>query len=99
MNQLIVTMADGLIVGALYFVVASGFSLIFGVMRIINMAHGATYLAGGYLGWTVASHTGSWVLGLLAGTLGMAVVGLVIQQLLLVIFKETNSVKHWSLSA
>ena len=35
--------------GALYFVVASGFTLIFGLMRVVNMAHGALYLLGGYI--------------------------------------------------
>lgn len=83
MNQLVLTLTNGIIVSALYFVIASGFSLIFGVMRVINMAHGATYLAGGYLGWTVATHTGSWVLGLIAAPISMAIVGVVVQQVML----------------
>ena len=47
----------------LLFVVASGFTLIFGVLRIVNLAHGALYLLGGYIGLTVTVHTGSFVLG------------------------------------
>ena len=44
---------NGLTLAALYFVVASGFSLIFGLMRTVNMAHGALYLAGAYVGYAV----------------------------------------------
>ena len=40
---------NGITLAALYFVVASGFTLIFGLMRVVNMAHGSLYLLGGYL--------------------------------------------------
>ena len=45
---------NGLTFAALLFVVASGFTLIFGVLRIVNLAHGALYLLGGYIGFAVA---------------------------------------------
>src|SRR5512147_3316785 len=45
----------GLTLGALYFLVASGFTLIFGLMRNVNLAHGSLYLIGGYLGYEVAT--------------------------------------------
>jgi branched-chain amino acid transport system permease protein len=83
MTQIIVVGLNGLTLGALYFLVASGFTLIFGLMRTVNLAHGSLYLFGGYLGWSVAERTGNWWVGLLAGTLGLAVVGLAIQQGLL----------------
>ncbi|MBT8426141.1 MAG: branched-chain amino acid ABC transporter permease, partial [Silicimonas sp.] len=41
----------GITLGALYFLVASGFTLIFGLMRNVNLAHGSLYLLGGYLGF------------------------------------------------
>ena len=44
---------NGLTLAALYFVVASGFTLIFGLMRVVNMAHGSLYLLGGYLALTI----------------------------------------------
>ncbi|MFY8102400.1 MAG: ABC transporter permease subunit, partial [Allorhizobium sp.] len=44
---------NGLTLAALYFVVASGFSLIFGLMRTVNMAHGSLYLVGAYIGYAV----------------------------------------------
>src|ERR671917_455020 len=45
-----ITLLNGLTAAALYFVVASGFTLIFGLMRVVNMAHGAFFLLGGYIG-------------------------------------------------
>src|SRR5215207_11299007 len=44
-----ITLLNGLTASALYFVVASGFTLIFGLMRVVNMAHGAFFLFGGYI--------------------------------------------------
>ena len=46
-------MFNGITLGGLYFLVASGFTLIFGLMRNVNLAHGSLYLFGGYLGYTV----------------------------------------------
>jgi len=74
---------NGLTLGGLYFLVASGFSLIFGVMRVVNMAHGSFYLLGGYIGAIVLASTGSWLLALVAGGVAIAVVGVVVQQGLL----------------
>jgi branched-chain amino acid transport system permease protein len=52
----------GVTLGALYFLVASGFTLIFGLMRNVNLAHGSLYLLGGYIGFEVSDATGSWLL-------------------------------------
>jgi branched-chain amino acid transport system permease protein len=49
MRQFTVVTLNGLTLAALFFVVASGFTLIFGLMRVVNMAHGSLYLLGGYL--------------------------------------------------
>src|SRR5690606_7681662 len=61
------------------FLVAVGFTLIFGLMRNINLTHGALYLLGAYIGYTTADLTGSWVLGIIAGTLAVALIGLLLQ--------------------
>lgn len=53
---------NGITLGGLYFLVASGFTLIFGLMRNVNMAHGSLYLLGGYIGFIVADSTGYWLL-------------------------------------
>jgi branched-chain amino acid transport system permease protein len=67
---------------ALLFLVASGFTLIFGLMRIVNLAHGAMYLIGGYVAYAAAAATQSFVVGLLAAAASIAVLGLVEQWLL-----------------
>ncbi|MBO9360306.1 MAG: branched-chain amino acid ABC transporter permease, partial [Thermomicrobium sp.] len=64
---------------ALYFVVAIGFTLIFGVLRVVNLAHGSLYLFGGYVGWSVADRSGSWLLGALAAFLVAGLAGLVLE--------------------
>src|SRR5499426_1381411 len=70
---------NGLTLAALYFLVASGFTLVFGLMRNVNLAHGSLYLLGGYVGFVVAERTGYWILAVAAGFLAAAVVGLVMQ--------------------
>lgn len=77
------TLLNGLTLASLYFVVAAGFTLVFGLMRNVNLAHGSLYLLGGYTGYFVAHATGSWVLSLAAGFLGAAVVGLLLQVVIL----------------
>src|SRR6266851_2839142 len=74
---------NGLTFAALLFVVASGFTLIFGLLRIVNLAHGALYLFGGYIGFTVAVKTGSFVLGGVGAMAAIAAIGFVLDQGLL----------------
>jgi len=52
---------NGLSYGALLFLLASGLSLIFGVMRVVNLAHGSYFMLGGYVGLSVVWRTGSFV--------------------------------------
>jgi len=67
---------NGVSYGALLFLLAGGLSLIFGMMRIVNMTHGSYYLLGGYVGLTVIWGTGNFLLAILAGALVIALVGL-----------------------
>jgi branched-chain amino acid transport system permease protein len=69
---------NGLTLAALLFIVASGFTLIFGLLRIVNLAHGALYLFGGYIGYTVATLSGNFVLGILGAMAAVAVMGVVL---------------------
>ena len=70
---------SGITLGALYFLVASGFTLIFGLMRNVNLAHGSLYLLGGYIGYEVADRTGSWLLAFPVVFVCIAVLGMVLQ--------------------
>jgi branched-chain amino acid transport system permease protein len=92
-----VTLLNGVTFAALLFIVASGFSLIFGLMRVVNMAHGSFFLLGGYIAWNLQQRwTGSgftipgtevntfeWILPALAAAASIAIIGLVVQQVFL----------------
>jgi len=73
------TFLNGLTLAALYFLVASGFTLVFGLMRNVNLAHGSLYLLGAYIGFVVGDWSGSWLLAVAAGFLSAALVGLLMQ--------------------
>jgi branched-chain amino acid transport system permease protein len=78
-RQFISTFLNGVTLAALYFLVASGFTLVFGLMRTVNLAHGSLYLLGAYVGWEVGDATDSWLLAVVAGFLTAALVGLFLQ--------------------
>jgi branched-chain amino acid transport system permease protein len=78
---LVATIFNGVTVAGLYFLVASGFTLVFGLMRNVNLAHGSLYLFGAYIGYAVATATGYWLLGVAAGFLAAAIVGALMQVL------------------
>lgn len=74
---------NGITHAGLLFIMASGFTLIFGLMRVVNMAHGAFYLWGGYVGITLFRQTGNWWLALLVGGLVVTALGLLKERVLL----------------
>jgi branched-chain amino acid transport system permease protein len=74
---------NGLFSAALLFLIASGLTLIFGVMRIVNIAHGSFYMLGVYVASTVLTRTRSLVVAAVAAMLTVAAIGLVVERLLL----------------
>src|SRR5919197_2121657 len=74
---------NGLTFAALLFLVSSGFTLIFGLMRIVNLAQGSLYLLGGYVGVSTIRATCSFWLSLPAAAAAMGVLGLVVERGLL----------------
>ncbi|HVZ53466.1 MAG TPA: branched-chain amino acid ABC transporter permease [Pseudolabrys sp.] len=74
---------NGVSYGALLFLVGSGLSLIFGVMRIVNLSHGAYFLWGGYIALSVIWATGSWTLSLPVAALAVALIGVAMERLFL----------------
>jgi branched-chain amino acid transport system permease protein len=74
---------NGVSLAALLFLLASGFTLSFGLMRVVNMAHGAYYLVGGYVGLTLARTTGSFTLAILGGGAAVVVLGFLVDRFLL----------------
>jgi branched-chain amino acid transport system permease protein len=74
---------NGLSFGALLFLLASGLTLVFGLMRIVNLAHGAFYMIGGYIGVVVAGLTGNLLLAIVTGVVVVAVTAFLIEVVLL----------------
>ncbi len=74
---------NGVSYGALLFLVGSGLSLIFGVMRIVNLSHGAYFLWGGYIALSVINATGSWALSIPVAALAVAVIGMAMERIFL----------------
>lgn len=90
MDQFLLVALNGLTLAAVYFLVASGLTLIFGLMRVITLAHGTSYLLGGYLGYVIARETGNWILGALGAAIAVGVLGLLIHQVLIRRFQDDD---------
>ncbi|MDG2000870.1 MAG: branched-chain amino acid ABC transporter permease [Alphaproteobacteria bacterium] len=75
--------AGGLKIGMLLFLVASGLTLVFGVLGVINFAHGALYMLGAYFSWQVMSITGHFGLAVISGAIGVGIFGLIFERLLI----------------
>jgi branched-chain amino acid transport system permease protein len=83
LNFWLIQAFNGISYGALLFLVGSGLSLIFGVMRIVNLSHGSYFLLGGYVALTVIWTTGSWALSIPLAALAIGAVGLVMERFFL----------------
>lgn len=79
MKLFFIVFFNGLTLASLYFIAACGFTLIFGLMRTINMAHGVLLLFGAYMGYEIVELTGLWSLGILGGGISAAIVGSLMQ--------------------
>jgi len=74
---------NGLSFGALLFILASGLSLVFGMMDVVNLAHGAFYMLGAYVALSVVQLTGSFWLAMLAAPFALGLLGFTVEPLLL----------------
>ncbi|HEY9243806.1 MAG TPA: branched-chain amino acid ABC transporter permease, partial [Streptosporangiaceae bacterium] len=83
MPEFIAQTLNGLTLAGIIFLVSSGFTLVFGVMRVTNLSHGAVYLVGGYIGYSVINATHNFAAGLAAGALSMAVLGYLLERTLI----------------
>lgn len=83
MTGVILQAINGLSLAALLFLLASGFTVTFGLMRVVNMAYGVYYLLGGYIGLTVMRATGSFELAMLAGGFGIVILGFFVDRFLI----------------
>lgn len=90
MEQFLLVTLNGLSLAGVYFLVASGLTLIFGLMRVITMAHGTMYLLGGYIGYVIARETGQWWLAILGAVVVVGLFGLFIHQVLIRRFQDDD---------
>ena len=74
---------NGLALGALLALISSGLTIIYGTLGVLNLAHGAMFMLGGYAGYAAYQATGSFLLAVLAGTLFLLVVGVVMERVII----------------
>lgn len=89
-SLLLVQAFNGLQYGLLLFLIASGLTLIFGIMGIINLAHGAFYMLGAYIAYWIAAGTDSLIIAVVGALAGTAVLGYAIERLLMVHLYHRN---------
>jgi branched-chain amino acid transport system permease protein len=76
-------MFNGLVLGALLALISSGLTIIYGTLGVLNLAHGAMFMLGGYAGYLVFEATGSFVLAIAGGGLAVMVVGILIERVII----------------
>jgi branched-chain amino acid transport system permease protein len=76
-------MFNGLVLGALLALISSGLTIIYGTLGVLNLAHGAMFMLGGYAGFVAYQMTGSYVIAVAAGAFFVLVVGIVMERLVI----------------
>lgn len=79
----ILSILNGLTLASLLVIIASGLTLSFSLMRVVNLTHGAFYLLAGFIGFSVYQASGSWLVGLFAASFGIAALALLEERILL----------------
>ena len=74
---------NGLVLGALLALISSGLTIIYGTLGVLNLAHGALFMLGGYAGWVAYSYTGSFVAAVVVGSLFVMLVGILIERVII----------------
>src|ERR1700743_2908211 len=74
---------NGLALGALLALISSGLTIIYGTLGVLNLAHGAMFMLGGYAGFVAYDYTGSYLVAVAAGTLFVMLVGVVMERVII----------------
>jgi branched-chain amino acid transport system permease protein len=74
---------NGLVLGALLALISSGLTIIYGTLGVLNLAHGAMFMLGGYAGWVAYAHSGSFILAVVAGSLFVMLVGVLMERVII----------------
>ena len=81
--NLVSQMFNGLVLGALLALISSGLTIIYGTLGVLNLAHGAMFMLGGYAGFVAYQYTGSYLAAVAAGTLFVMLVGVVMERVII----------------
>jgi branched-chain amino acid transport system permease protein len=79
---------NGLVLGALLALIASGLTIIYGTLGVLNLAHGAMFMLGGYAGWLTYNYTGSFIAAVFGGALFVMIVGVIVERVIIRYFYE-----------
>ncbi len=74
---------NGLVLGALLALISSGLTIVYGTLGVLNLAHGAMFMLGGYAGWLAYTYTGSFVVAVISGALFVMIVGVVMEWMII----------------
>ena len=74
---------NGLVLGALLSLISSGLTIIYGTLGVLNLAHGAMFMLGGYAGWLAYTYTGSFIVAVIAGSLFLMLVGVLMERVII----------------
>jgi branched-chain amino acid transport system permease protein len=74
---------NGLVLGALLALISSGLTIIYGTLGMLNLAHGAMFMLGGYAGWLAYDYTGSFIAAVIAGSLFVMIVGILVERVII----------------
>jgi branched-chain amino acid transport system permease protein len=74
---------NGVVLGALLALISSGLTIIYGTLGVLNLAHGAMFMLGGYAGWVAYTYTGSFIIAVIAGSLFVMLVGVVMERVVI----------------
>ncbi|HEY4204763.1 MAG TPA: branched-chain amino acid ABC transporter permease [Xanthobacteraceae bacterium] len=81
--NLISQMFNGLVLGALLALISSGLTIIYGTLGVLNLAHGAMFMLGGYAGYVAFTYTQSFIIAIIVGSLFVMVVGVLIERVII----------------
>src|SRR5215475_13730682 len=74
---------NGLVLGALLALISSGLTIIYGTLGVLNLAHGAMFMLGGYAGWVAYTYTGSFIVAVIAGSVFVLLVGVLTERIII----------------
>ncbi|HEX6120825.1 MAG TPA: branched-chain amino acid ABC transporter permease [Dongiaceae bacterium] len=81
--NLVSQMFNGLVLGALLALISSGLTIIYGTLGVLNLAHGAMFMLGGYAGYVAYTYTDSFIVAVIAGSLFVMVVGVIMERVII----------------